>query len=39
MKDYFKNLENLIDKFGKKCIAIGECGLDFHLLSYASMEE
>jgi len=27
IEDYFKKIEDLVNRFGKKCIAIGECGL------------
>lgn len=26
-KEYFEKLDKLINSFGKKCVAIGECGL------------
>jgi len=35
---YFKNLENLIVKCGDKCVAIGECGLDYDRLMCSEKE-
>ena len=35
---YFKNLEDLIVKCGDKCVAVGECGLDYDRLMCAEKE-
>ena len=35
---YFKNMEKLIEKCGEKCVAIGECGLDYDRLMCSEKE-
>jgi len=35
---YFKNMEDLIVRCGEKCVAIGECGLDYDRLMCSTKE-
>ncbi|EDK31409.2 deoxyribonuclease TATDN1-like protein (macronuclear) [Tetrahymena thermophila SB210] len=37
-EDYFKELDELISKHKDKCVAVGECGLDYDRFDYASKE-
>lgn len=37
-ENYIKEVERLIEKFGDKCIMIGECGLDYDLTHYAAKD-
>lgn len=39
MDEHRKKLEDWIDKCGDKCIAIGECGLDYSKCPHGSEEE
>lgn len=32
-------MEELIEKLGKKCSAIGECGLDYDRFKFSSLEQ
>ena len=37
-QEYFEGLARLIEKFGSKCVAIGECGLDYDRFDYTPKE-
>ena len=35
---HMTKMENIIESLGNKCLAIGECGLDYALLHYCDKE-
>lgn len=39
LEDYRKKMEDLIQELGEKCSAIGECGLDYDRLHFATKEQ
>jgi TatD DNase family protein len=38
-EEYYQSISDLVTKYKSKCIAIGECGLDYDRFHYSSLED